>query len=260
MVELKIPDMRTGNPAFSSKSFEDFEYDDDIPKISKRMTVGGTVNKIAILLFLVVVSASWTWSLSASGNILPAALMMPAVICAFIVGLITIFKQSWSPFTAPVYAIFEGLVLGTLSLFFEAAYPGIVIQALVLTFTSLFALLALYKTGLVRATPKFKLIVVVATAGIAILYLINLLFIIFRINAPYLGFIHDSTPLGIAFSIFVVLLASMNFVLDFDFIEKSAASGEPKYMEWYGAFGLIVTLIWLYLEILRLLAKIRRRK
>jgi len=170
--------------------------------------------------------------------------------------LITIFKKEWSPFTAPMYALVEGVFLGAISALFNAKFPGIVFQAVLLTFGTLFALLFAYRSGVIKATENFKLGVVAATGGIALLYLASFVLGFFNINVPV---IHDSSWLGIAFSLFVVVVAALNLVLDFDFIETGVAQRAPKYMEWYGAFGLMVTLVWLYVEFLRLLSKIQQR-
>jgi uncharacterized YccA/Bax inhibitor family protein len=244
--------MRSGNPVLKSDTF-------DIAPVGARMTLGGTVNKTAILLALLLITAGATWGrfYDNAGN--PAAIM-PLVwggcIGGFIVALVTIFKKEWAGITAPIYALLEGLVVGGLSAIFEAAYPGIVIQAAGLTIAVLASLLLAYKSGLIKATENFKLGIVAATGGIALLYLANIVMSLF--GHP-IGFIHESGPLGIAFSGVVVVIAALNLVLDFDFIEAGVEKGAPKYMVWYGAFGLTVTLIWLYLEILRLLAKLRSR-
>ena len=194
----------------------------------------------------------------ASGN--PAAVMpwmIGGAIGGFVVALITVFKKTWSPITAPIYALLEGLFIGCISSTFEARYPGIVIQAVGLTFGTLFGLLVAYKTGIIKATENFKLGVVAATGGIALIYFVSIILGFLGIGVP---FIHESGLLGIGFSLFVVVIAALNLVLDFDFIEHGAEQGAPKYMEWYAAFGLMVTLVWLYIEILRLLAKLRDRR
>lgn len=244
--------MRSGNPVLKSNSF-------DIAPAGERMTLGGTVNKTAILLALVVITAGFTWGRFQDQGGNPAGIM-PLVwggcIGGLIAALVTVFKKEWAGITAPIYALLEGLVVGGLSAIFEAAYPGIVIQAVGLTFGTLASLLLAYKSGLIKATENFKLGVVAATGGIALLYLAN---IVLGFFGHPIGFIHESGPLGIAFSAVVVVIAALNLVLDFDFIEGGVAKGAPKYMEWYGAFGLTVTLIWLYLEILRLLSKLRSR-
>ena len=174
----------------------------------------------------------------------------------FILAMVTVFKKTWSPVTAPLYALVEGFFLGAISAVFELKYPGIVFQAVVLTFGTLGALLAAYRSGLIRATENFKLGVVAATGGIALVYLVSMGLRLFGKDIPL---IHESGLVGIGFSLFVVEIAALNLVLDFDFIESGVEAGAPKYMEWYGAFGLMVTLVWLYIEFLRLLAKLQSR-
>jgi uncharacterized YccA/Bax inhibitor family protein len=240
--------MRSGNPALRADVFTRKRSLDS----TQVMSIQGTVNKTFILLFCTTASAMWVWS--NPWRFLP--FLWPALIGGFIVALITIFKMEWAAYTAPVYAILEGLVLGGISAVMEKAYPGIVMQAIALTFGTLFTLLAAYTSGLIKPTENFKLGVVAATGGIALIYFISIIMGFFGRGIPL---IHESGPLGIGFSVFVVVIAALNLVLDFDFIEKGADAGAPRSMEWYGAFGLIVTLIWLYLEILRLLAKTRRR-
>jgi uncharacterized YccA/Bax inhibitor family protein len=242
--------MRSGNPVLNNKTF-------DIAPEGARMTIAGTVNKTAILLALVMITAIYTWgrfySTQDPGTIMP--LVWTGAIGGLIFCLITVFKKEWAGVTAPIYALLEGLVVGGLSAIFEAAYPGIVVQAVGLTFGTLACLLMAYKSGLIKATENFKLGVVAATGGIALLYLVSMVMNMF--GKP-IGFIHEGGLFGILFSGFVVVIAALNLVLDFDFIEAGAQNGAPKYMEWFGAFGLTVTLIWLYLEILRLLAKLRK--
>ncbi|MCZ6672351.1 MAG: Bax inhibitor-1/YccA family protein [Verrucomicrobia bacterium] len=244
--------MRTGNPTLNSNTFR-VEYAD-----SNAMTIGGTVNKTAILLLLVAMTAIWSWKkVMVLGDM---SAMMPWVIgsaiLGFIIALITIFKKTAAPITAPIYALVEGVFLGAISAIMELAYPGIVFQAITLTFGTLFALLAAYKSGLIKATENFKLGIVAATGGIMLIYLASFILGFFGVHMPY---IHGSGPIGIGFSLIVVVIVALNLVLDFDFIEEGAERGAPRYMEWYGAFGLLVTLIWLYLEILRLLSKLRSR-
>jgi uncharacterized YccA/Bax inhibitor family protein len=183
--------------------------------------------------------------------------MFGGLLGGFVVALVTIFKKTWSAFTAPLYALLEGLALGGISAVFEKTYPGVAIQAVGLTLGTLFVMLLAYKTGVVKATQGFKVGVIAATGGIAVFYLAEMvLSFFFHIQVPA---INGSGPWGIAFSLFVVVIAALNLVLDFDMIETGVRGGAPKYMEWYGAFGMMVTLIWLYLEILRLLGKARRR-
>jgi len=248
--------MRTANPALNSKTFTEFGR---ITDTSQAMSIQGTVNKTALLALFVLITSTLTWRLYyTSGN--PAAVMpwvLGGAFGGFIVALITIFKKQWATFTAPIYALLEGLFLGGISAIFEAQYPGIVIQAVSLTLGTLFCLLLAYRSGVIKVTENFKLGVAAATGGIALIYLATLMLGFFGVRMP---FIHESGLIGIGFSLFVVVIAALNLVLDFDFIESGAQSGAPKYMEWYAAFGLMVTLIWLYIEILRLLAKLRSRR
>jgi len=240
--------MRSGNPALKGDIFT------RVPQAvgAGVMTIQGTVNKTLILLLLTVISASWAWSNAA----IALPLLIPAAILGLIVGIITIVKKEKAAITAPIYALVEGVVLGAISSVFEAQYQGIVIQAVALTFGTLFCLLIAYKSRLIKVTENFKLGVVAATGAIALIYIVSIVMSLFGAR---ISFIHDSGPIGIGFSVVVVIIASLNLVLDFDFIETGAERGAPKYFEWYGAFGLMVTLIWLYLEILRLLSKLRSR-
>lgn len=244
--------LRTSNPALNEKAFR------GEAALGEAMTLQGTVNKTGLLLLFVVVAAAWTWGLSHS-NVPEAALpwMLGGLIGGFVVALVTIFKKNWAPVTAPIYALLEGLALGGISAMFEKTYHGVAMQAVGLTFGTLFVMLLAYKTGMIRATRGFKIGVIAATGGIAIFYVVEMaLSFFFHIQVPA---INGSGFWGIAFSLFVVIIAALNLVLDFDMIETGVRGGAPKYMEWYGAFGLMITLIWLYLEILRLLAKASRR-
>ena len=248
--------MRTANPALSAKSFSGVGRAVDT---ARAMTINETVNKTALLAVLALIPATYTWRMYYTAWD-PSAVVFWVVggaIGGFIVALITIFKKQWAPFTAPIYALLEGLFLGGFSAMFEAKYPGIVIQAVTLTFGTLFCLLFVYRSGLIKVTQNFRLGVVAATGGIALIYVATIFLGFFGVSMP---FIHESGMIGIGFSLFVVIIAALNLVLDFDFIESGADRGAPKYMEWYGAFGLMVTLIWLYIEILRLLAKLRGRR
>jgi len=240
--------MRSGNPALRGNIFTEAVTDSR----GGVMTIRGTVNKTLVLLLITAISASWVW-----GNIAGLMpLMIPAAIGGFIVALVTIFKKEWGAVTAPLYALLEGIFLGGISAMFEKAYPGIVIQAVALTFGVLFCLLMAYKSGLIKPTENFKLGVVAATGAVAVIYIISIVLGFFGVQMPM---IHSSGPVGIIFSLVVVVIASLNLVLDFDFIESGEAAKAPKYLEWYGAFALMVTLIWLYLEMLRLLSKLRSR-
>ena len=242
--------MRSGNPALSSKSFENLSTTS-----SDVMTLDGAVNKTAISMGILLFAAYYTYTNAIMDYILIG------FIGGFVVALVTIFKKSWSPVTVPIYAVLEGLALGGISKMYADAFePGIVPQAIMLTLGILFALLFAYKTKIIRATENFKLGVFAATAGIGIVYLVSFFMGIFGSGGLPVMDPTNSSMLSIGFSLFVVVIASLNLVMDFDFIENGAANGAPKYMEWYGAFGLLVTLIWLYLEILRLLAKLSSRK
>jgi uncharacterized YccA/Bax inhibitor family protein len=184
-------------------------------------------------------------------------LTMVGVLGGFGAAIATAFRPTWAPITTPIYAALEGLALGAISLVFETRYPGIAGQAVFLTFGTLGALLVAYRSGVVRATEKFKLGVLAATGGIALLYFVDIVMGFFGTSIPM---IHGATPLGIGFSVVVVVIAALNLVLDFDLIESGAARGAPKYFEWYGAFALLVTLVWLYLELIRLLSKLNERR
>jgi len=245
---------RSGNPTLRNSTFKNEGATAD-----QVMTLQGTVNKTGILLVLVVIGATYTWNLFfQDGN--PAAVMPIAIggaIGGLVFALITMFKKEWAGVTAPVYAVLEGLFLGGISAIFEAQFPGIVIQATGLTLGTLASLLLLYKLGIIKPTENFRLMVVSATMGIGVLYLIS--FVMNMFGSGGIGFIHSNGLFGIGFSLFVVAIAALNLVLDFDFIEQGSEQGAPKYMEWFGAFALMVTLIWLYLEMLRLLSKLRSR-
>lgn len=245
----------TGNPALNQNIFTGLPY---VGERTDVMTVQGTVNKISVLFILLVASAIFTWSLFlfSGGTGLAFLLMIVGIGGGLVFALLTTFMRTWSFFTAPIYAILEGLFIGGISALFEASYPGLVMPAVGLTFGTLFMLIVAYKSGWVRATEKFKLGVIAATGGIFVVYLVSLVLNFFHITVP---FIYSGGPIGILFSLAVVVIAALNLVLDFDFIEKGAEYGAPKYMEWYAAFGIMVTLVWLYLEILRLLAKLRSR-
>jgi uncharacterized YccA/Bax inhibitor family protein len=170
---------------------------------------------------------------------------------------VTVFKKEWAPVTAPIYALLEGLFLGALSATLELRFPGIAIESVALTFGTCFCLLLAYRSGIVRASDKFKLGIVAATGGIALIYFLSMLLGLFHVRIPG---IFGSGPVGILFSLVVVVIAALNLILDFSFIEEGAYRGAPKYMEWYSAFGLMVTLVWLYLEIIRLLSKLREER
>ena len=219
------------------------------------MTLDGAVNKTGILCSILLLSAIYTYDQGMNGTINPV-MIGGGFIVGFILAIIISFKAHLAPTLAPVYAVAEGLALGGISAFFETKLPGIVSSAIFLTMGTLFTLLFAYKSGLIKVTEKFKLGVAAATGGIFVLYLLNMILGFFGSSIP---FIHEGGTFGILFSLGVVVVAALNLVLDFDFIKTGAEMGAPKYMEWYGAFGLLVTLVWLYLEILRLLYKLQSR-
>lgn len=248
--------MRSSNPALLSNPFSGLRPVEE----SNAMTIRGTVNKTILLLLLVVLPAAWMWRTFIQAGSHPASVqtgMLVGLIGGLIFSLITIFKKEWAPVTAPLYAVAEGLFLGAISAMFNSAYPGIVMQAVSLSVATLLVMLVTYQAGWIRATENFKLGVVAATGGIALVYFVSLILGFFGVNVP---FINGSGLFSILFSVFVVGIAALNLVIDFDFIEQNARRAVPKYMEWYGAFALMVTLVWLYLEILRLLAKLNERK
>lgn len=251
--------MRSGNPALKETTFLDLGSGTVVRRDGDAMTLTGTVNKTGLLLLLCVITATFAWNqiqFTADGAVGAAPYVWGGAIGGLVLALATTFKPTWAPITAPLYALVEGFFLGAISAMYNHLYEGIVLQAVMLTFGTMFALLFAYRSGLIRATENFKLGVAAATGGIALLYLVTMGLGLFGIRIPY---IHESGLIGIGFSLFVVVIAALNLVLDFDFIESGVEQNAPKYMEWYGAFGLMVTLVWLYVEFLRLLAKLQSR-
>jgi uncharacterized YccA/Bax inhibitor family protein len=235
---------RSGNPAFT----RNFSSQSSSIPLAERMTLDGAVNKTGILLALCFAGAVVGWNIPALG--------LPAAILGFILAMVTIFRSpAKAGSTAPLYSLSQGIFLGAITMVFEAQYPGIAIQAIGLTFGILASLLFCYKSGIIKPTENFRLMIFSATAGIALLYLVSFIMSFFGSD---IGFLHSNGPFGIAVSAGIVAIAALNLVLDFDFIEEGAEAGLPKHMEWYGAFSLMVTLVWLYMEILRLLSKLRR--
>tara|TARA_Y100000590_G_scaffold410555_1_gene503727 strand:- start:203 stop:943 length:741 start_codon:yes stop_codon:yes gene_type:complete len=239
--------LRSGNPALNQKTFKGLQAD------GTTMTIDGTVNKTSIALILLLLSAYYTFSTGSTSYILFG------FIGGIILAIATVIKKQWAPITVPIYAILEGLALGGISAIYESMYTGIVQQAIFLTLGIFAALLFAYKTKIIQATENFKLGVFAATGGIAIVYFISFIMRLFGSGLSIMN-IENASLMSIGFSFFVVIIASLNLVLDFDFIEEASESNVPKYMEWYATFGLLVTLIWLYLEILRLLAKLQSRR
>jgi uncharacterized YccA/Bax inhibitor family protein len=243
---------KTGNPILNTKAFTQTGVIG-----GDRMTVAGTIGKSIIMLVLLTLMAGWVWGqLYATGS--PQA-VMPYMIGGLIGGLVfalaTSFKPTWAPITAPLYAICEGLVLGGFSALFEMRYPGIVIQAVGLTLAVAFGMLGLYATGIVKVTDRFRRMLIAATLGIGLFYLVTWIVSMFGVD---MSLIYGHSGLSIGISLVIVAVAAFNLVLDFDIIAKQSAAGAPRFMEWYGAFALMVTLVWLYLEILRLLGNTRR--
>ncbi len=246
--------VRSGNPGLNDKTFS------NLPRASVaegRMTLNGTINKSFLMLVVLLATALFTWSQFLASNGDPASVstwMLVGLIGGLVTSLIIIFKMTTAPYLALPYAALEGLAIGGISAMFERRFPGIAIQAVALTFGVLAVLLLAFRAGLIRVTQTFRSIVVGATGAIALVYLVSMVLNLFHVNTPFL---YDSSPLSIGISLFVVGIAALNLVLDFDMIQNGVSQGAPKYMEWYSAFGLLVTLIWLYLEILRLLGKMR---
>ncbi len=248
---------RTSNPALGQDAFRTGSA-----TIGETMTVSGTVNKAGLLVLCCVATAAWTWNrffgaaTPQDGMAAVGGLLAVGAIGGFIVAMVTIFKKEWSPITAPIYALLEGLVLGGVSAMLEMRFKGIAIQAVALTFGTLIAMLLAYRSGLIKVTDKLRMGIVAATGGIAVFYLLQFILGFFGVH---FNAVNGSGLIGIGFSFIVVIVAALNLVLDFDLIENGARYGAPKYMEWYGAFALMITLIWLYFEILRLLSKFRSR-
>lgn len=239
--------LRTSNPALGEKTFNLRAVEGE-----ESMTIQGTVNKSAILIGILIFTGAISWTQYTSGAS-AIVFIIAGGIGGLIAALVTIFKKEWSPITAPIYAVFEGLLLGGISAMAEGLYSGIVLQAVMLTIGTFVALLAAYRSGLIKATENFKLGVVAATGAIGLFYLASFVLRLFGVD---MSFMQGSSWLSIGISLVIVVVAALNLVLDFDFIENGAETQAPKYMEWYAAFGLILTLVWLYLEILRLLIKL----
>lgn len=250
---------KSGNPTLSENKFRDTII--NLPVTGENtMTVKGTLNKFGFLFLMLMGTAFYSWkeyaeSAGTSGMLAP--MIIGGAIGGLLIALVLVFKQQWAPFLAPLYALCEGLFIGAISASFNEALPGIIMNAVGLTFGVGVAMYFLYSFKIIRATEKFKAVIMMATVGIGIFYLLVWILGLFGFHG--MSFIHEGTTFGIGFSIFVVAIAALNLILDFDMIEQGSAYGAPKYMEWYGAFGLLVTFIWLYLEILRLLSKMSSR-
>ncbi len=246
------------NPILSEKSFENARQASAGIHSGEVMTMKGTINKSILLFLTLLVPAAWIWW-KMGGNPETAeglrGWMIGSAILGFVLSLVIVFKKSWAPVIAPIYAAVEGVFLGLISMVFDYIYPGIVMEAIGVTLLVFAAMLVAYRTGLLRATPMFTKVIVMATLGVALFYLINMIVTWITGNNWYAG----SSTLSIIVSAVVAGIAAFNLILDFNMIEEGSKSGFPKYMEWFCAFGLMVTIVWLYLEILRLLAKLQSR-
>ncbi|WP_284651167.1 Bax inhibitor-1/YccA family protein [Flavobacterium terrisoli] len=250
--------MNSKNPFFNTKTYKEnneVTHDAVVIDYNQTMTVSGTMNKSFLMLVLLIASAAITWMMTFNGQN-PIVLTIGGAIVGFVLVLISVFKPQYSGYLAPGYAIFEGLFIGGLSAIFEAMYPGIVIQAVSCTFVTFMVCLGLYKYGIVKVNDRFRSVVLAATLAIATYYLFSWLLSMFTSFTPVH---HGNSMISIGISVFVIVIAALNLFLDFDQIEKGAQSKLPKYMEWYGAMGLMITLVWLYIEFLRLLSKLSSR-
>lgn len=245
----------SSNPVFGRNIFENTarNFTD-----SNTMTVKGTMMKAMLMLILVLIGASYTWKMAFDSVAPNGAMgwMIGGAIGGLVTGLIISFVPKSAGWLSPIYSILQGLFLGAISAYFEVMYKGIVLNAIGLTLAVAFLLFFIYSTRIIQVTNKLRTGIIAATGAIALFYLVTWIISLFGGN---IGFMTGSSTLSIGISIVVVIVAALNLLLDFDFIEKGAAAGAPKYMEWYGAFGLMVTLIWLYIEMLKLLAKLSRR-
>ena len=250
---------KSGNPTLGENKFRSTVLD-TVVMHENAMTVKGTLQKFGFLFLMVLGSSFYSWKeFAEGGNVTP--MLWTGVIGGLVIGIVLVFKPIWSPFLAPLYALLQGLFIGAISAMYNTAFaemaPNIVINAVGLTFGVAAAMYLLYSFRIIKATEKFKSVIIAATVGIGIFYLLVIVLRAFGFdNMPFL---HQGSILGIGFSLFVVAIAALNLILDFDMIEQGTEMGAPKYMEWYGAFGLLVTMVWLYLEILRLLSKISSR-
>lgn len=245
--------LKSSNPTLQEKSYEGTIFQG--MTAGQEMTVKGTMNKFGFLLLMMIGTTIFSWNYFNNGNN-PMPLIITGVVGGLVLAIVMMFKKTWSPYLAPAYALFEGLFVGAISAMYDYVYPGLPTQAVALTLLVTLVMFLIYRYRIIKVTGRFRMIVVIATAALALFYLVQ--WITYMImGSPIGSFTNASTPLGIGFSVLVVGLASLNLLLNFDTIEKGAEMRAAKYMEWYSAFGLLVTLVWLYLEILRLLSKLR---
>jgi uncharacterized YccA/Bax inhibitor family protein len=237
------------NPALSEKTLEKVmrsQIADDVGV----MTIHGTINKAGLLVVLTVVGAMVGWS------VVSIPLLIAALIGSLVLSLLIIFGPQRAPMLAPAYAFAEGVLLGSISLMFSQVYPGIITNALILTVSCLALMLALYRFQIVRASETLRSVLTIAVSAIALTYLTDIVLSFFGTRVPM---IHENSPLGIGFSVVVTGVAAFSLIMDFDMIERASNQRAPKYMEWYGGFALLVTLVWLYMEVLRLLSKLNKK-
>ncbi|HEY1019831.1 MAG TPA: Bax inhibitor-1/YccA family protein [Sediminibacterium sp.] len=250
---------KSGNPTLTEKMFDRSLHIES--NMQGTMSVRGTLNKFGFLLLMIIAGAAYSWHLFEQAQTgLMNTLMMVGIFGGLITAIAISFKPNWAPYLAPLYGLLEGLFVGAISAILNAAfaekYPGLVMQAVGLTFGVAIAVFLLYNFRIIRATEKFKSVIIAATMGIALFYLLTMVLRLFGVNV---SFMYDSSMLSIGISLFVVAIAALNLILDFDMIEQGAERGAPKFMEWFGAFGLMVTLVWLYIEMLKLLSKLGSR-
>ncbi len=250
---------KSGNPTLTQKMFDKSMHVE--ADLQGTMSVRGAINKFGFLMLMVIAGAAYNWHLFEQGqSSMVTTLLMVGVFGGLITGIVISFKPNWAGYLAPLYGLLEGLFIGGISAILNAAfaekYPGLIMQAVGLTFGVAIAMFLLYNFRVINATERFKSVIFTATLGIGIFYLLTMVLRMFGVNV---GFMTDSSLLSIGISLFIVAIAALNLILDFDMIEQGAERGAPKFMEWYGAFGLMVTLVWLYLEILRLLSKLGSR-
>ncbi|MDI9357442.1 MAG: Bax inhibitor-1/YccA family protein [Phycisphaerales bacterium] len=255
--------IKSSNPTMTDRMFQKTIDSNNYDSYGATMTIQGSIQKFAFLLLMVVAGAAYVWQQYYTGQVTTVwALMIAGMIGGLICVFLIMFKPQWAGYVAPAYGILEGFLLGGLSAIvnnqFKTTYPNLVMQAVGLTFGVAFAMYFLYSFRIIRATERFKSVIITATLGIAIFYFVSMILGFFHVSVPFLQF-GNSSMLGIGISLFIVAIAALNLILDFDMIERGAEMGAPKYMEWYGAFGLLVTIVWLYIEILRLLSRFGSR-
>ena len=243
------------NPALNENTFMENYYSENYA-IEGVMTKNGVITKSFILLLIVVATAVFSWIKAISTPAIANIMIVIGIIGGLITGLIIPFKRTLAPYLAPVYAIFEGLVLGVFSAFFEAEFPGIVYQAVLGTFAVFFTVLSLYASRVIVVTNKVRGVILSATIAVGLVYLVAIVLSLFHVKVPFL---YEANAIGIGISVVITIIAASNFLLDFDIIERGLEAQAPKYMEWYCSYGMLVTLVWVYIEILKLLAKMRRK-